>query len=114
MKLTPGDRICILLDGAPVDTEIDDHGTQRFIQNDVIDWLIRSGQIDLNKLWVDYYTNTDCTISREALMEFYQAIGYSVCGFDEVFGPSSSFVDNGNVPCEILNPVWEQELVTEH
>jgi hypothetical protein len=112
--MNPGDRICILVDGSPAETEIDPHGVQRFVQNDAVDWLIRSGQIDLNQLWMDFYTNSDCAITRESMIEFYMSIGYSVCGFDEVFGPSSSFHDNGNEPVEILNPVWEREVVTEH
>lgn len=102
----PGDEFTILVDGAPVETYIDEYGTQRFRQNGVIDWLFRSGQVSLNQLWMDYYTNSEADFSREALIEFYMALGYSICGFDEIFGPGSSFESNGGDPAEIINPLW--------
>lgn len=114
MKLTPGDRICILVDGSPAETIIDEHGTQRFLQNDVVRWLVDSGQISLNQVWLDFTTNRDCAITRESMIEFYMTLGYTICGFDEIFGSSSSWHDNGNEPVEIMNPVWEMEEETIH
>lgn len=114
MKRTPGDYICILVDGTPVETVIDNNGTQRFVANEVITWLFETGQLDINRLWRDFYTNPDCGITNEHMIEFYMGLGYTVGGFDEVFGSSSSWHDNGREPVEILNPVWEREVETVH
>ena len=106
-----GDIVTILVNGVAIETEIDDHGTQRFKQNDVIRFLVDSGKIDLNQLYIAVLTEK---LDDWAYFEFYMALGYSVCGFYEVFGPSSSWEDNGREPVEILNPVWETEEETVH
>ena len=100
-----GDHIAILVDGSPVETVIDELGTQRFLQNSVIDWLFKSGQLDINRLWVDFYITPECEVTRNGLIEIYQALGYSVCGFEEVWGFGSSYHSNTGDYVEILNPL---------
>ncbi len=114
MKVEPGDHINILVDGQPVTTEIDEHGTQRFLQNDVVCWLFSSGQISMHQLWIDFYTNSEAEITDGAMMEFYMSLGYTVGGFDEMFGEGSSWESNGKDPIEILNPCWELDKETVH
>ena len=109
LEYEPGDLIAILVDGSPIETVIDELGTQRFLRNSVIDWLFKSGQLDLNRLWVDFYVTPECEITRQGLIELYQALGYSVCGFQEVWGFGSSYHSNTGDYVEILNPVWKKE-----
>ena len=44
-------------------------------------------------------------------MEFYMSLGYTICGFEEIFGEGSGIADETGEACEILNPVWERETV---
>lgn len=41
------------------------------------------GMVDLNCLWAAFY---DGKFTCEELMKFYMGMGYSLCGFGEVFG----------------------------
>ncbi len=109
--MNPGDQIIILVNGYPVDTIIDQHGVQRFIENGVIAWLLESGPLDLNAMRLAYYEDK---FSLNDYMEFYMGIGYSVCGFLEVFGEGSGIADHCGAPVDILNPVWEREVETIH
>jgi len=111
MSTTPGDQICILVDGQPVNTIIDDHGVQRFVENEVVCWLLNTHQIDLNSVCLNFLRGK---FSLEDYMEFYMSLGYSVSGFEEVFGASSSVADNTGKAVEILNPLWESGNKTVH
>ena len=59
----------------------DEQGVLRYKQNPLVCWL--SGHIDLNEMWRSYGQGT---WSREAFMQFYRDIGYSLSGFEEVWG----------------------------
>ena len=108
----PGERINILVDGEPVLTEIDENGVQRFIKNEVIEYLVNSGSIDLHKLYVYFLQNN---LDEDSYIEFYMSLGVSVSNFEEKFGVGSSWEDNGKEPVEILNPLWlEDERGTTH
>lgn len=111
MKLTPGEQIVILVDGQPVETVIDEHGTQRFIENGVVSWLFDNGKLDLNSMGLAFSRGD---FSLDAYMEFYMSLGYTVCGFQAIFGEHSDVADQTGQPVEILNPVWESEVVTIH
>ena len=54
--------------------KIDDHGTPRFQQNIIVDYLLRKGPFDLNHLALQDFP-------REDYVQFAQLIGYSVSGF---------------------------------
>lgn len=111
MKLTPGDIICILVNGQPVDTEVDDHGVQRFIVNEVTDWLVDSGQIDLNDMKQAFFRGS---FSLGSYLEFYMSLGYPICGLEEVFGEGSEVADHCGQVVEILNSIWGNEEETIH
>jgi hypothetical protein len=61
----------------------DEHGTYRYEQNRLIDWLWRSGKVDLNVMRIAYCHGA---FSREEYMQFYRDMGYSLSGFEEIFG----------------------------
>ena len=109
--MNPGDRIVILVNGEPVETVIDNHGTQRFIENEAVAWLLDTGQIDLNRMFLAFHRGH---FSLEAYMEFYMSLGYTVCGFEEIFGEGSGVADKTGQVVEILNPIWDREVVTVH
>jgi hypothetical protein len=46
------------------------------------------GTIDLNNLWTDFHNGM---FSLEEMMKFYMEIGYSLCGYAEVFGQREAF-----------------------
>jgi hypothetical protein len=60
-------------------------GTVRFKANKIVDWLWRSGAVDLNKLIAMYHSGM---ISQEDVTQFWQLLGYSVSGYGEL-----SFID---------------------
>jgi hypothetical protein len=111
MKLNPGDRINILLNGDPIITEIDKDGVQRFVANEVVDWLFSTGQISMHDMCLAFHKGQFDLYSYQ---EFYMSLGYSVCGFMEFFGPGSGIADHTGEPAEILNPVWEKEEEVFH
>jgi tRNA/tmRNA/rRNA uracil-C5-methylase (TrmA/RlmC/RlmD family) len=78
-------------------TVIDEHGTQRFVKNKLLCHLVDSGQVDLNRLSIDYQHEK---FSQREYAEFNMMLGYSVSGFSEL----SSFDD-----LEIENPLWESK-----
>lgn len=99
----PGDEIMILVDGVPIPTYIDDNGVQRFRQNEILCYMLDKGVFDLNKLYIEVLTQK---LNEYDYMDFYMSLGYSVSGFNEIFGPGSSWEDNGQEPVQILNPMW--------
>lgn len=56
---------------------------ERFEPNRIVRLLLDTGKINLNEIWV-MYGNDLFTIDE--LKEFYQLIGYTVSGYDEIFG----------------------------
>jgi hypothetical protein len=59
-------------------TVIDGHGVLRFKQNAIVRFLLDAGPHDLNQLGVMQF-------SEEDRRQFAQLIGYSVCGYEELF-----------------------------
>lgn len=60
----------------------DADGTLRYQQNPLIRWLC--DEIDLNRMWVEYRRHH--TWTQEQFMQFYRDIGYSLSGFEEIWG----------------------------
>ena len=63
----------------------DEHGTIRFKRNAVVRHLLDVAAdakvIDLNRLWVLFHSGL---FTVDDMEQFYQQIGYSVCGFCEI------------------------------
>lgn len=89
----PGTVIEIKVDGETFLTVIDEHGTQRFICDNILSYLSESGQIDLNQTAIDYDNGI---ISKRDYMLLNMKIGYSVNGFSDIFPDLS-----------IDNPMWK-------
>lgn len=75
---------------------IDDKGVRRFPANSLYRHLVNIKQVDLNRLCLDYQKGK---FTKEEYMDFYRGIGYSVCGFAEIFGDD----------VDIENPVWGKD-----
>ena len=56
---------------------IDEHGTKRFKQNDIVDYILDKGSISLNDLAGENFSQDDWE-------QFYQLMGYSLNGFGEL------------------------------
>lgn len=61
----------------------DEEGTLRYQENTLITWLHDIYHIDMNNLWVAYRRKV---FTRDEFMQFYRDIGYSLSGFEEVWG----------------------------
>lgn len=61
---------------------IDEEGTLRFPTNAIVRFLLDSGHVDMNQLWMHYSAGL---FNRKDLQAFYRLIGYSECGYYEVF-----------------------------
>lgn len=110
-SVKPGDRITVLVGGIPYETEINEHGTQRFII-DPDNALVRrlrnrsdgqptraEGDIaDLNEMAIRYHQGE---FTKREYAEMNIALGYSLGGFEEL----SSFED-----MDIDNPLDEAGL----
>ena len=90
-------EIIVKVGGVEYPTVIDKHGVQRFVENSLFCHLVDSGQVDLNRLGIDYQHDK---FSQREYAEFTMMLGYSVDGFAEL----SSFHD-----MEIENPLWEEK-----
>jgi hypothetical protein len=102
MKVKPGDKIPIKINGVEIITVIDEHGVQRLPENKIIDYYIcgrynrdRSKLIDCKLNEIAYMVGNGI-FTEEDRRFVYQNIGYSVCGYAECFED-----DN------IENPLWE-------
>jgi len=60
---------------------VDKFNTLRYETKPIIRWL--SDHVDLNKMWIAY---REGAFSRDEFMQFYRDIGYSLGGFEEVWG----------------------------
>jgi len=96
------ETITILLNGVAIDTFIDDHGVQRFIPNAVLHHLWENDQVNMNQLFKAF---TAGEFTLDAYQEFYCMMGFSVGGFEEVFGAGSGIANETGDPCIILNPL---------
>jgi hypothetical protein len=72
--------------GVVYPTIIDKNGTERFIENPVVRYLLDNGKIDLNQIAVAYQTGKLGGVedAQRAYAEFNMMLGYSVCGFEEL------------------------------
>lgn len=61
----------------------DERGVYRFAQNQLYCWLLENGEVDLNSMCIAYQMGH---FTLEEYMEFYRGIGYSLSGFEEIFG----------------------------
>lgn len=59
-------------------------GVARFVADPVISLIHSTGRIDLNSLWLS--VDLDDQRMRKSLRRFYRDLGYSLCGYLEVFG----------------------------
>jgi hypothetical protein len=90
-------NMTVKVGGIGYSTVIDEHGTQRFIKNKLLCHLVDSGQVDLNRLGIDYQHEK---FSKREYAEFIIGLGFSVSGFADM----EQFED-----MEIENPLWEKE-----
>jgi len=96
------ETITILLNGVAIDTYIDDNGVQRFIPNAALNFMFENDQLDMNQLFAAF---TAGEFTLDAYQEFYCMMGFSVGGFEEVFGEGSGIASETGQPCVILNPL---------
>lgn len=59
----------------------DKHGTARFQENRIINWLFNTGQLSLNMIAIDA---PEQHFSRNDRMQLAQLLGYSVGGFADL------------------------------
>lgn len=97
-----GTIITITVDRRKRKTIIDSDRVQRFVSNKLITHLVASQQINLNRLNDDFEKGL---FELSEIKNFYMDRGYSVIGFEEIFGI------NGNLPvklqAKINNPLWD-------
>lgn len=82
--------------GIEYPTVIDERGTQRFIGNKLLRHLVDSGQVNMNKLSIDYQHDK---FSQREYAEFVMGLSWSVSGFADI----EEFED-----MEIENSLWEK------
>ena len=99
----PGDKITIKINGIEFETFIDDDNVQRFPSKNFARYI--GDNINLNKLWKDFWEKK--LFSLDELQQFYRDMGYSVGGFDEVFGISGTRNFKGKGEVKIENPLWD-------
>jgi hypothetical protein len=95
MDAKAGDVIWILVEGRRRKTVIDAEGVQRFPRNKLMCYLYDRHPGQMNDLWIAYQNGGPGAPTFEELMRFHMQIGYSVCGFADVFPKAS-----------IFNPLW--------
>lgn len=105
-KLRAGSKVTIKINGKEIETVIDKGGVQRLPSNRIFRYLICDGgsykksdgfnlaKFDLNALWIDMHNKK---YTKVEVRQLYQNIGYSVCGYAEVFPRD-----------KIENPLWDK------
>lgn len=101
-----GDIIIVNVDGIDYETHIIDR-VQRFIEKPNHWMLIQQPKIwlcgeyvdDLNTLAIKYRNKPEF---RRDYMEMHMSIGYSVCGFCDIFPQA-----------RIINPLWEDDDISQ-
>lgn len=91
----PGTVIPARINGATVVTIIDDDGVQRLPVHTYLKDLVDCGAIDLNRLAVAVRRDGTCSVDAQRWL--YQHIGYSLCGYAEIFPDD-----------EIDNEIWNE------
>ncbi len=62
---------------------IDEDGRERYKRNRIVRFILDDNRnMDMDKLWAFYENGM---FDLEELKEFYQLIGYSIDGYDEIF-----------------------------
>ena len=85
----------IKINGEIVHTFMDNQGVQRLNRNPLLCSMLefcQEGGYGLNEMWIDFEGDLDI------LRLLYQNIGYSVCGYAEVFSDD-----------EIENSLWKRD-----
>ena len=108
MNAQQKNTIIVTVNGRKYITIIDENNVQRFPTNALIRHLVSSKQVDTNTLCVDFQKGK---FTLEEYQEFYMGMGYSVCGFDEIFGLNSFLTEEDKAVIE--NPLWNTEF-TKH
>lgn len=107
-KHTPGETFDVKVNGRPFVTVIDPEGTQRFKVNQAVYFMKEGthavaensrtmglsaplGNVGLSELYVLFENGK---ISLNDYIDFYAMIGYSICGFMELFGAIGVTIDN--------------------
>lgn len=88
-------NIPVKVSGRTYLTYIDKHKVQRFLSDPLIVGAHEAGLLDLNKMHVLFLQKK--LGSKRRYMEFKMSLGYSVCGFADLFPYA-----------KIENPLWEQ------
>lgn len=94
-----GKLIIVKINGVEIQTHMDDDGVQRLPSDPVLHRMLDHCQetgMDLCRLW------RDAEYKEAAMRLLYQNIGYSVCGYLDVFDSD-----------EIENPLWDDALPAE-
>lgn len=102
MEVTIGEIIKVKINGKEYDTVIDTDNVQRFPVNKLVRHLVDTKQVDLNSLCIDYQKGK---FTLDEYREFYMGMGYSVCGFDEIFGCNGNLEEEEQA--QIENPLWD-------
>lgn len=97
--------IIVTVNGKEYTTIIDKNNVQRFHTNALIRHLVSSKQVDLNTLCIDLQKGK---FTLNEYQQFYMGMGYSVCGFDEIFGLNSLLTEEDKAIIE--NPLWNTEF----
>jgi len=116
MDIKEGDHFTVTINGVEHDTVIDEHGTQRFVSNPIVEAFVEATQIGYDR-WLDanpigkrVWTTAPFTLNDisyvpgepytlNQLIEFSALHGYSVGGMCDL-----SFMDG----VEVLNPLWKE------
>ncbi len=85
----------VTVNGIIYKTHIDKDGVQRFVVDKLIKYLYLKGEIDFTQASIDYQMGC---FTLEDYHRFYAGIGYSVCGFMDIFSETET---------EIENPLWK-------
>ena len=62
-------------------THVDDHGVVRFVRNEIIDWLCKTGRLDLNDIAIRAARGQ---FSVDDQRQLAQLLGYSVSGYHDL------------------------------
>lgn len=95
MEVKPGDKIVVKINGVEIETVIDERGVQRLPRNKVIDFMMDCHFHNYNWLAEEVYKGR---FSQEERRMIYQNVGYSLCGYMDVFTED-----------EVENPLWDEE-----